>query len=62
MQNDKTYTIATLYSIEKKFDSVLDKFELNIKISEIAGIKGEWNFDINLDKSNKKKENKISFL
>lgn len=59
MQNDKTYTIATLYSIEK-FDSVLDKFELNIKISEIAGIKGEWNFDINLDKSNKK-ENKISF-
>ena len=39
----------------KKFDSVLDKFELNIKISEIAGIKGEWNFDINLDKSNKKK-------
>lgn len=59
LQNDKTYTIATLYSIEK-FDSVLDKFELNIKISEIAGIKGEWNFDINLDKSNKK-ENKISF-
>ena len=59
LQNDKTYTIATLYSIEK-FDSVLDKFELNIKISEIAGIKGELNFDINLDKSNKK-ENKISF-
>ena len=60
LQNDKTYTIATLYSIEK-FDSVLDKFELNIKISEIAGIKGEWNFDINLDKSNKK-ENKILYF
>ena len=58
-RNDNTYVISTLYSIEK-FESNLNSFELNIKVTEIAGVKGEWNFDLKLDKNNKV-ENKVSF-
>lgn len=58
-RNDNTYVISTLYSIEK-FESNLNSFELNIKVTEIAGVKGEWNFDLKLDKTNKV-ENKVSF-
>lgn len=59
-RNDNTYIISTLYSIEK-FESNLNSFELNIKVTEIAGVKGEWNFDLKLDKTNKV-ENKVSFM
>lgn len=58
-RNDNTYIISTLYSIEK-FESNLNSFELNIKVTDIAGVKGEWNFDLKLDKTNKI-ENKVSF-
>ena len=34
-RNDNTYIISTLYSIEK-FESNLNSFELNIKVTEIA--------------------------
>ena len=55
-RNDNTYVISTLYSIEK-FESNLNSFELNIKVTEIAGVKGEWNFDLKLDKNNKVESN-----
>ncbi len=50
LEDNNLYKLSTLYSIEQ-FESVLDEFELNIKISKIAGVSGNWEFNVNMNKS-----------
>ena len=59
-KDNNIYKISTLYSIEQ-FENTLDKFTLNINVKEIVGIKGEWNFDIDMDKSEKEENRTYSF-
>ena len=55
-EENNSYKVATLYSIEQ-YESTLDKFSLKVEIKSITGITGNWNFNINMDKS-EKEENK----
>ncbi len=55
-EENNSYKISTFYAIEE-FENTLDKFTLNIHINKIAGVEGNWDFSIDMDKS-KKEENK----
>lgn len=54
------YKVSTLYSIEQ-FENTLDQFTLNINVKEIAGIEGEWQFNIDMDKSEKEENRTYGF-
>lgn len=59
-ENDGIYTVSTLYSIEQ-FEELLNEFTFDIEITEIASCTGNWNFRVNIDKSEIKDNRKYSF-
>lgn len=56
----KGYRVSTLYAIEQ-FEDTLDNFSMNVEITELFGKKGDWKFNLSMDKS-KKVEDRTYFF
>lgn len=59
-QSENTYKFSTMYAIDQ-FSNKGDQIELNINISKISGISGDWNFKIVVNENYEKDIIKYSY-